>query len=78
MRDVTERPEALEAGTIKLVGTDRARIRAGLEELLLDRVRYEAMARARNPFGDGRAAERIADAIHARFGRAGAGLASAG
>jgi UDP-N-acetylglucosamine 2-epimerase (non-hydrolysing) len=63
MRDVTERPEAVGAGTVRLVGTSRARITAELERLLGDRSAYEAMARAHNPYGDGRAAERIAVAI---------------
>jgi len=76
MRDVTERPEALEAGTVKLVGTSRARILGALEALLLDREQYEAMAHARNPFGDGRAAERIADALHSRFAHDDIGLAA--
>ena len=76
MREVTERPEALEAGAVKLVGTNRARIIGALEELLLDRERYEAMAHARNPFGDGHAAERIAGALHARFQGGELGLAA--
>ncbi len=59
MRDVTERPEAIEAGTARLVGTDPARIVASLEELLCDEVSYHRMARARNPYGDGLASERI-------------------
>lgn len=59
MRDVTERPEAIEAGTARLVGTDPRRIVASLEELLGDEVAYHRMARARNPYGDGLASERI-------------------
>lgn len=59
LRDVTERPEAVEAGTAALVGTDPARIMAKLRELHDDPARYAAMAQARNPFGDGHAAERI-------------------
>jgi len=60
MRDVTERPEALEAGTVRLVGTDTARIADGVNVLLDDPVAYARMARAHNPYGDGRAAQRIA------------------
>lgn len=63
MRDTTERPEAVEAGTVRLVGTHGAAIRAGLEELLDDPAAYAAMANAVNPYGDGRAAERSVAAI---------------
>ncbi len=63
MRETTERPEGVLAGTAKLVGTDRSRIVAELTTLLDDRTAYEAMARAHNPFGDGQAAERIARVI---------------
>jgi UDP-N-acetylglucosamine 2-epimerase (non-hydrolysing) len=59
MRKVTERPEAIEAGTAKLVGTDAETIFHEAARLLEDRDAYEQMARAVNPFGDGRAAERI-------------------
>jgi UDP-N-acetylglucosamine 2-epimerase (non-hydrolysing) len=59
MRSVTERPEAVEAGTVRLVGTDSRRIVDGVEELLTNRVVYERMARAINPYGDGHAARRI-------------------
>jgi len=59
MRDVTERPEAVTAGTVKIVGTDRALILAETERLLHDAHAYAAMARAVSPYGDGRAAERI-------------------
>lgn len=61
MRDVTERPEAIEAGTARLVGTDVERIVTTVRLLLHDRTLYDAMAQARNPFGDGRAAERIVE-----------------
>jgi UDP-N-acetylglucosamine 2-epimerase (non-hydrolysing) len=61
MRDMTERPEAIAAGTAKLVGTDYTAIRTGVEELLNNAATYEAMARAVSPYGDGHAAERIAD-----------------
>ncbi|MCD9027311.1 UDP-N-acetylglucosamine 2-epimerase (non-hydrolyzing) [Luteimonas sp. BDR2-5] len=64
MRDTTERPEAVEAGTVRLVGTSREKIVAETLQLLDDPDAYAAMARAHNPYGDGKAAERIADAIH--------------
>jgi UDP-N-acetylglucosamine 2-epimerase (non-hydrolysing) len=63
MRDVTERPEAVEAGTVRLVGTDRARIVAGVSELLLDPAVYQAMTRAHNPYGDGQAVKRLVSAL---------------
>jgi len=66
MRETTERPEALDAGTVRLVGTDAALIRAQANRLLDDPAAYQAMARAHNPYGDGRAARRIADVIAAR------------
>lgn len=69
MRDVTERPEAVEAGTARLVGAREETIVAAATELLDDADAYEAMAHAANPFGDGRASERIAD-ILAEVGRA--------
>jgi len=59
MRDTTERPEAVEAGTVKLVGTDKDCIICSVTELLTNRDAYEAMARAHNPYGDGKACERI-------------------
>ena len=59
MRDTTERPEAVDAGTVKLVGTDRNTIVNETERLLIDPVAYEAMSRAHNPYGDGKASERI-------------------
>lgn len=67
MRDVTERPEALAAGTVKLVGTDRRRIGDAVELLLSDEAAYRAMATAANPFGDGRAATRIVDIIKQQY-----------
>ncbi|MCG8544879.1 MAG: UDP-N-acetylglucosamine 2-epimerase (non-hydrolyzing) [Alphaproteobacteria bacterium] len=68
MRDVTERPEAVEAGTVKLVGTDRAKIVGGVESVLLDQDLYERMSKAHNPYGDGRAAGRIVRALMETFG----------
>jgi len=63
MRDKTERPEAVEAGTVLLVGTDRERIVTEARRLIEDESHYNAMARAHNPYGDGRSSERILDAI---------------
>ncbi len=63
MRETTERPEGIEAGTARLVGTDKNRIVSEIFSLLDDDAAYNAMARAHNPFGDGRAAERIAEII---------------
>jgi len=63
MRDTTERPEALEAGTVRLVGTNAALIVREASQLLDDSAAYAAMSRAHNPYGDGQAARRIAAAI---------------
>ena len=63
MREVTERPEGVWAGTVKLVGPDRRRILAGVKELLENPANYAAMAQAKNPYGDGSAARRIVEAI---------------
>ncbi|MBA96247.1 MAG: UDP-N-acetylglucosamine 2-epimerase (non-hydrolyzing) [Roseobacter sp.] len=63
MRDTTERPEAVDAGTVKLVGTDSDLIVRETMALLDDDTAYEAMSRAHNPYGDGLAAQRIHDAI---------------
>lgn len=63
MRDTTERPEAVTAGTVKLVGTDATTIVQAAELLLRDSAAYEAMARAHNPYGDGLAAPRIVDVL---------------
>jgi UDP-N-acetylglucosamine 2-epimerase (non-hydrolysing) len=63
MRETTERPEGVAAGTAKLVGTDAGRIVAEAERLLDDEAAYAAMARAHNPFGDGRSAGRIAELL---------------
>lgn len=69
MRDVTERPEALEAGTVRLVGTSRERIVNAVELLLHDADAYRAMATATNPFGDGHAATQIVDVIKKHFSK---------
>ena len=63
MRDTTERPEAVEAGTVRLVGTDPDRIHAEASRLLDDPIAYAAMARAHNPYGDGLAASRVAASV---------------
>lgn len=63
MRDVTERPEAVDAGTVKLVGTDTAKLVHETERLLDDQSAYDKMARAHNPYGDGQACERILEAL---------------
>ena len=63
MRDTTERPEALEAGTVKLVGTDYDKIVSEVSSLLDDAQYYEKMSQAVNPYGDGKACERIAQYI---------------
>lgn len=63
MRDTTERPEALKAGTVKLVGTDYDRIMEEVSTLLDDEQAYEAMSQAVNPYGDGLACERIVKAL---------------
>ena len=65
LRRVTERPEGLAAGTLRLVGTDEKVIADALNELLDDPAAYERMARASNPYGDGQAARRVADALWA-------------
>lgn len=63
MRETTERPEGVEAGTAKLVGTDAGTIVREVEKLLDDKEAYSAMARAHNPYGDGRSAQRICDLL---------------
>ncbi len=63
MRDVTERPEAVDAGTVILVGANRERIVANVSELLENDAAYKHMSRAHNPYGDGKACERIIDVL---------------
>ncbi len=67
LRDTTERPEGVEAGTLKLAGTDEENIYNIVDELLGSREEYEKMSTVSNPYGDGHASERIADAIIAKF-----------
>lgn len=63
MRDVTERPEAVEMGTVVLVGTDRYKIVSNVERVLTDPALYQSMSQAHNPYGDGKAVSRIVDVI---------------
>jgi UDP-N-acetylglucosamine 2-epimerase len=63
LRETTERPEGIEAGTLKIVGTDTDNIVQQARRLLADPAAYAQMARATNPYGDGHAAERIVDAL---------------
>ncbi|MBE6586944.1 MAG: UDP-N-acetylglucosamine 2-epimerase (non-hydrolyzing) [Ruminococcaceae bacterium] len=67
LRDTTERPEGVEAGTLKLAGTDENVIYGMIDELLTSSEQYEKMASAKNPYGDGYASRRIADAIIEKF-----------
>ena len=63
MRDTTERPEGIEAGTAKLVGTDQKEIISAVELLLHNKTEYNKMAKAVNPYGDGKASQIIYDFI---------------
>ena len=63
MRETTERPEAVKAGTVRLVGTDKQRIVDEVTRLLHDEEEYQAMSRAHNPYGDGQACGRILYAL---------------
>lgn len=69
LRDTTERPEGIEAGTLELVGTDEEQVYGRARALLNDSQLYARMSQAANPYGDGRASERIVDAILHHFGR---------
>ncbi|ORJ29959.1 UDP-N-acetyl glucosamine 2-epimerase [Streptococcus oralis subsp. tigurinus] len=68
LRDTTERPEGVRAGTLKLVGTDPVRVKEAMAALLTDETLYRQMSQAPNPYGDGRASERIVRAIQYYFG----------
>ena len=70
LRDTTERPEGIEAGTLKLAGTNEETIYSMARELLNNRNEYEKMAKASNPYGDGQASKRIVEAILYYFGKA--------
>jgi UDP-N-acetylglucosamine 2-epimerase (non-hydrolysing) len=63
LREVTERPEGVEAGTVKLVGTETAKITSEAKKLLSDESEYQKMSKAANPYGDGHASERIIQAL---------------
>jgi UDP-N-acetylglucosamine 2-epimerase (non-hydrolysing) len=63
MRNTTERPEAVEAGTVKLVGTNKDTIVKEANRLLVHLTEYEAMSKAHNPYGDGKACEKIVEFI---------------
>ncbi len=69
LRDTTERPEGVEAGTLKLVGTQVDQVKKAMLELLENKAVYEQMARAKNPYGDGHASERIMDDIAYYFAK---------
>ena len=69
LRNVTERPEGVEAGTLKLAGTDEETIYQLAKELLDNKEEYEKMAQAKNPFGDGQASRRIVESILYHFGK---------
>lgn len=69
LRDTTERPEGIEAGTLELVGTDEELVYSRAHALLTDSQLYARMSQAANPYGDGQASERIVDAILHHFGR---------
>ena len=69
LRDTTERPEGVAGGTLRLVGTDEEAVYLATKELLCDRAAYAAMSTANNPYGDGKASARIADAIQAYFAK---------
>lgn len=68
LRDTTERPEAVDAGTVKLIGTNQTTVYGAAKELLTDAAEYRRMAEARSPYGDGHAAERIVKALLWRHG----------
>jgi len=68
LRDTTERPEGLRAGTVRLVGTDPRRIIDAVSELLVDEIAYRRMAEAANPYGDGQASQRIIQALEHAVG----------
>ncbi|OAB47666.1 non-hydrolyzing UDP-N-acetylglucosamine 2-epimerase [Paenibacillus antarcticus] len=68
LRDTTERPEGIEAGTLELIGTDEEKVYEWTKRLLTDSAVYDSMSKAANPYGDGRASERIVNAILHNFG----------
>jgi UDP-N-acetylglucosamine 2-epimerase len=68
LREKTERPEAVQAGTVKLVGMEEKNVFESADELLSDKAVYKKMSRAINPYGDGHASERVVSAILHYFG----------
>lgn len=68
MRDATERPEGVEAGTLKIVGTKEKSIKNAVQKLLDDKSEYDKMSNAVNPYGDGHASERIVRILTEKFG----------
>lgn len=71
LRDTTERPEGVDAGTLRLVGTDPKVVKEWMSKLLSDSSEYQRMAEAKNPYGDGKASQRILDAIAYQLGNSG-------
>ena len=69
LRGTTERPEGVQAGTLKLVGTDPKTVKTAMLQLLDDDQEYQRMSEAKNPYGDGHASQRILDAILYEFGK---------
>ena len=69
LRDTTERPEGVKAGTLKLVGTEVDKVHDEMVKLLENKSEYDKMANAKNPYGDGRASERIMNAIYYYFNK---------
>ena len=67
LRDTTERPEAVEAGTVRLVGTDKDAVHKAAYELLSNAEAYKLMSNSVNPYGDGKASERIIQALRHEF-----------
>lgn len=63
LRDVTERPEGVEAGTLRIAGTDEEKVYLDCKNLLCNETEYAKMSSAENPYGDGKASRRIADAL---------------
>lgn len=68
LRDTTERPEGVQAGTLKMVGTEKEDVYCEVKSLLDDQVAYQKMSQAKNPYGDGQTSQRIADVIAYHFG----------
>ena len=66
-RDTTERPEAVDAGTVSLIGTNPEKLRQGILTLLDDKQHYETMSKAHNPYGDGKASQRIVQVLKDRL-----------